>query len=257
MTCAQTVTLGAYLLGALEPPERYEFEAHIAGCDNCRTELVRLAPLPGMLNQISVEDFDEGLPPGELYPTAPLPIQTLLAPAPPQVVTPPPELLAPRRDPDPPTPPTGTPLPEPAGAAPAARRTRRLVLAAAVAVVVAAAAVFGWGALDRPQPAAQDPGITWSATVPNSDVRADVRLIDHEWGTELQVRMANTPPGRRCYVVVYDHYGNRETAGWWGTDHAADEEIPGSTGIARSKIDRLEFKLDDKVTFLTVTPPVR
>ena len=254
--CTQTVTLGAYLLGALEPPERYEFEAHIAGCDSCRTELIRLAPLPGMLNQISVEDFDEGLPPGELYPTAPMPIQTLAAPAP-QMLAPPPELLMPREEPPPPADtPGGTPDHDPGGPAGARRgRVRKIALVAAVVVVVAFGGVLGWRVLGEPPPR-EDPGITWTATAPDSDVRAEVRLIDHEWGTELQVKMANLPPGRGCYVVVYDHYGNRETAGWWGTDHDAHAEIPGSTSIQRSKIDRLEFKLDDKVTFLTLPAPV-
>ncbi|OLF09620.1 anti-sigma factor family protein [Actinophytocola xanthii] len=252
MTCTQTVTLGAYLLGALEPPERYEFESHIAQCDSCRTELIRLAPLPGMLNQISVEDFDEGLPPGELYPTAPMPIQTLNAPAP-QMLAPPPELLVP------PSPPEPSPAPEePAGPArPRRPRMYRVAVAAALVVLVAVGAVFGWGALRGPAPQPEDTGITWTATAPQTDVSANVRLLDHEWGTELQIRMANLPPGRSCYAVVYDHYGNRETAGWWGTDHDADVEIPGSTSIRRSWIDRIEFKLDDKVTFLTIKAPVR
>jgi hypothetical protein len=251
MTCTQTVTLGAYLLGALEPPERYEFESHIAQCDSCRTELIRLAPLPGMLNQISVEDFDEGLPAGELYPTAPMPIQTLDAPAP-QMLAPPPELLVPPSPPDP-SPPPAEPAP------PGRSRAYRLVAAAALVVLVAVGAAFGWGALRgaTPEPGPENPGITWSASAPQTDIRADVRLVDHEWGTEIGIRMANMPPDRRCYAVVYDHYGNRETAGWWGTDHDANVEIPASTSIRRSWIDRIEFKLDDKETFLTIKAPVR
>jgi hypothetical protein len=257
VTCTQTVTLGAYLLGALEPPERYEFEAHIAGCDSCRTELVRLAPLPGMLNQISVEDFDEGLPPGELYPTAPMPIQTLLAPEP-RLLAPPPELL------DPPTAPQPVTTDAPADTPGLTRQRRHRIWRIAAAVVIVVAAVLGGvalgrGVLDEPVPpqAQEDPGITWTATVPGSDIRADVRLIDHEWGTEIQVKMANLPPNRGCYVVVYDQYGNRETGGWWGTNHDPDEEIPASVSIQRSKIERLEFKLDDKETFLTIPAPVR
>jgi len=253
VTCTQTVTLGAYLLGALEPPERYEFEAHIAGCDSCRTELVRLAPLPGMLNQISVEDFDEGLPPGELYPTAPMPIQTLAAPTP-RLLAPPPELLDPPTAPQPPV--TTDP---PATAEPAGGRRRRmwqLAAAAAVVIAVVAAGMFGWRTVRHAEPPPTEPGITWTATAPETDVTADVRLIDHEWGTELQITMANVPPNRECYVIVYDHYGHRQIAGWWGTDHAADEEIPASTSIQRSKIEKLEFRLDDKVPFLTVHAPV-
>ncbi|GAB3468924.1 anti-sigma factor family protein [Actinophytocola sediminis] len=253
-SCTQTVTLGAYLLGALEPPERYEFEAHIADCDSCRTELIRLAPLPGMLNQISVEDFDEGLHPGELYPTAPMPIQTLTAPAP-QMLAPPPELLQPRtqREEPPPDRPGSqdtvefTPRPR--------RAMRRVLLAAAAVVVLAFGGVLGWQAL-REQPPAEEPGITWTGTAPESDVRADVRLLDNEWGTELRIKMANMPPGHRCYAVVFDHYGRRETIGWWGTDHDEAEVISAPTSFQRSKIDRVEFKLEDKITFLTIPAPV-
>jgi anti-sigma factor RsiW len=256
-SCTQTVTLGAYLLGALEPPERYEFEAHIAECDNCRTELIRLAPLPGMLNQISVEDFDEGLPPGELYPTAPMPIQTLTAPAP-QMLAPPPELLMPREEPSPPpsSPPAGSQ--DTVELAPRRRNNqllRRAAVAAAMVLAVALGGVVGWQVGSEPPPA-EATGITWTATAPESDVRADVRLVDHEWGTELAIKMANVPPGRKCLVMVYDHYGNREIGGWWGTDHAVDEEIHGSISIPRSTIDRLEFKFDDMVTFLTIPAPV-
>lgn len=254
-SCTQTVTLGAYLLGALEPHERYEFETHIASCDNCRTELIRLAPLPGMLNQISVEDFDEGLPPGELYPTAPMPIQTLTAPSL-KMLPPPPELLVPREEPTP-EPPRELPgSQDTIELAPAKRRSlRRVALAAAVVVAVAFGGVLGWQVLREPPPAG-DAGITWSATAPQSDIRADVELIDHEWGTELRVKMANLPPGRKCYAVVYDNYGNREPLGWWGTDHDPDEVITTPTSVKRSWINRVEFKFEDKVTFLTVPAPV-
>ncbi|MCA1656076.1 MAG: zf-HC2 domain-containing protein, partial [Pseudonocardiaceae bacterium] len=63
MTCQHIVTLGVYLLGALDPAERSEFESHLSVCDICRGELVRLAPLPGLLNQITPDDFAADRPP--------------------------------------------------------------------------------------------------------------------------------------------------------------------------------------------------
>ncbi|GAA3866351.1 hypothetical protein GCM10022243_35420 [Saccharothrix violaceirubra] len=58
MSCAHTVSLGAYLLGALDPAERSAFERHLDGCVTCPREMVRLAPLPGLLSQVRPEDLE-------------------------------------------------------------------------------------------------------------------------------------------------------------------------------------------------------
>lgn len=52
-----TLSLGVYLLGALEPADRAEVEAHLATCTLCRAELAELAALPSMLEQISLDDI--------------------------------------------------------------------------------------------------------------------------------------------------------------------------------------------------------
>jgi hypothetical protein len=63
MTCLQTVSLGAYVLGALDASERLETEEHLRDCAHCRDELVRLAPLPGLLGQVSLDDVLAPEPP--------------------------------------------------------------------------------------------------------------------------------------------------------------------------------------------------
>lgn len=238
MNCPHTVSLGVYLLGALEPAERHEFEAHLATCDQCRRELVRLSPLPGMLNQISPEDFEDERPP-----TTVEPIHSNVAPLPPFRYEPdlPPGSPEPRAIPDTPRRPT--------------RRYAQIAAAAAVVVLLTIGGIFGWQAI-RHSPAEQAPGVTWSATGADG-VSGDARLVDHEWGTEIQVTMRALPPGKKCYLVVFDHYGRYEVAGWWGTDHDPEQEIPASTSIDRSKIERLEFKLDEATTVLTIEPPAR
>ncbi|HEY0453166.1 zf-HC2 domain-containing protein [Actinophytocola sp.] len=274
MTCTNTITLGAYLLGALEPHERFAFEAHLAGCDTCRAELVRLAPLPGMLNQISLDDFADDLPPTtleEAHPTAPLPgpipYGSLASP----VLTPLSSL------PGGEGPGQGVPIPRlPAFDEPLllqvaddtpdtpdrpGRRSRRkrlwLVAAAAVvAVAITFGGIFGWQATHQ-SPPPEAAGITWSAMTLDGRASAAARLVDHEWGTEIQLRIQGLPPGRRCYLMVYDAAGNREIAGWWGTDHDYHDEIPASTSFQRSKIDHLELRLDDKAVALTIPSPGR
>lgn len=46
----------AYVLGALSPADRREFEEHLAGCPSCQAAVSELAGLPGLLAQISPED---------------------------------------------------------------------------------------------------------------------------------------------------------------------------------------------------------
>lgn len=51
---------GPYVLGALDPDERHEFEMHLSECDACRTAVAELAGLPGLLARVPVPDiFDE------------------------------------------------------------------------------------------------------------------------------------------------------------------------------------------------------
>ncbi|MEO5919529.1 MAG: zf-HC2 domain-containing protein, partial [Pseudolysinimonas sp.] len=42
----------AYVLGALSPAERREFEDHLDECDKCRTAVADLSALPGLLGRI-------------------------------------------------------------------------------------------------------------------------------------------------------------------------------------------------------------
>ncbi len=46
----------AYVLGALSPAERREFEEHLASCPSCRAAVSELAALPGLLAQLPPDD---------------------------------------------------------------------------------------------------------------------------------------------------------------------------------------------------------
>ncbi len=57
MTCDDTrMSLGAYVLGALEPEECVLVEAHLAECDGCRAEFEELTGVAGFLGKVSEED---------------------------------------------------------------------------------------------------------------------------------------------------------------------------------------------------------
>lgn len=46
----------AYVVGALSPEERRDFEEHLAGCSDCQAAVSELAGIPGLLAQVSPED---------------------------------------------------------------------------------------------------------------------------------------------------------------------------------------------------------
>ena len=60
---AATQALGTYLVGALDPRERADVEAHLATCPACRDELAGLAGLPGLMSRLTTEEVLAGPPP--------------------------------------------------------------------------------------------------------------------------------------------------------------------------------------------------
>jgi hypothetical protein len=52
MTCPHLVDSGVYVLGALAPAQRLEFEQHMTTCAECRAEVSELAVLPGLLGRL-------------------------------------------------------------------------------------------------------------------------------------------------------------------------------------------------------------
>ncbi|SDC64715.1 anti-sigma factor family protein [Actinokineospora iranica] len=267
MTCKHTLSLGAYLLGALDPAERSAFEAHLTGCAACRGELVQLAPLPGLLHRISPEDFEDGVEDipfevtaadlaaaeGSAFTDSAFTDSAFTDP-----VFSDSAYSDPAREAD-----AEQRLAAPAGQAkvvPIAdrrKKPRRLGLMAAAAAAVVAlcvGGVLGYQALRVPT-APQPVAVSWSATDAASGVRADVDLTDRAWGTEVAIRLHDVPPGKPCKLVVRDRHGNREIAGWWDTGYAQGERIPGSTSIDLAKIARLEVITDDDIVLVDVPAP--
>jgi hypothetical protein len=64
LSCTEaTHALGSYLVGALDPRERADVEAHLAHCPACRDELAGLAALPGLMSRLTTEEVLAGPPP--------------------------------------------------------------------------------------------------------------------------------------------------------------------------------------------------
>ncbi len=45
-----------YVLGALSPAERREFETHLADCERCQAAVAELAAMPGLLSRLPADD---------------------------------------------------------------------------------------------------------------------------------------------------------------------------------------------------------
>ncbi|MET9232695.1 zf-HC2 domain-containing protein [Lentzea sp. NPDC003310] len=208
MSCQHTVDVGAYLFGSLDLKERAAFERHLGDCDCCQAEMLRLAPLPGLLGRLSPDDVEN--------------------------------------------------LDEIPACPPAPRRDHRRVLIACAAVLTLLALVGGLFFL-RPAPA---PPVaapttpappTWAAKDAATGVDGQAEMVSKSWGTEMWFKLGEVKPGARCKVIVFDRKGQREVGGWWGSDHAADERIPGSTSFRVDQIDRLEVS-DESGLLVTLRP---
>ncbi len=57
------MTLGVYVVGAIDPAERVLVEQHVALCRECRAELAALAGIPALLSRVTLEQA-EGRPGG-------------------------------------------------------------------------------------------------------------------------------------------------------------------------------------------------
>ncbi|WP_436501418.1 anti-sigma factor family protein [Actinokineospora sp. HUAS TT18] len=219
MSCLHLTSVGAYVLGALDPADRAEFESHLNGCATCRAELLRMAPLPGLLHRISLGDFEDqpaidDEPDGEPVRVVELPREQ-----------------PPRKR----------------------RRFAALAVAAATVAALAAGVVFVVRGQLEPEP---EPGtVSWSATDQGSGVSAEVELADRPWGTEVKITLHDVPPGKPCKLVVRDRDGYKETAGWWSTSWVAGEAIPGSTSIDLAHIAKVEVVTDKDRVLVSVDAP--
>jgi anti-sigma-K factor RskA len=146
---------GAYVLGALSPADRREFETHLETCDRCRLAVADLSGLPGLLGRVD---------PARAF-------ALLEEETPDLAVPPPPADLVARIE-----------------RAEHRRRTRRwgVVAGLAAAVVVAAAIAVPVTIATRPHPAVS---VALSPTT-TSPLSAQVDLTSVRWGTRIDMHCA-------------------------------------------------------------------
>ncbi|MCD0483014.1 zf-HC2 domain-containing protein [Streptacidiphilus sp. ASG 303] len=246
MTCQESVSLGAYMLGALDGRERAALERHLDGCPRCRDELVQLAPLPGLLRRTPFEEMAETAEDAEAF-------HRLAAV---------PRTAGPPAEPAPPSPGGGgTFLPSARGGPPSHRaaphhepapvshrrdhRARRLLTAASVAVAACATGAAVYLGVTRGDTAAAQPAAaTLHATDPASRVGATAGLVRKAWGTQVELRLDGLPQGIRCSMVVHTRDGRTETGGTWGSGYADTTSVPASTSARPEDISSIDIVSD-------------
>jgi len=228
MTCGYADRDGSYVLGALSPGERLDFEEHLAGCADCARSVRELAGLPGLLARVD---------PAVLEPSsneAPLP-ETLL----------PSVLREVRRS---------------------GRRRSLMVAAAAAAAVAAAVTVpMAVSGLDRSRTPVAAPPTGASSPVPvvrramapvgNSPVHAEVTLASVAWGTRLQLTCTYDPvsggrqhqmPGKVTYgLFVRTRDGRTQQIGTWRSVAERTTRVTASTSARTKDIAWLEVRTAD------------
>lgn len=201
-------SLGAYLLGALEPSERAEVEIHLTTCELCSKELASLASLPGLLSRLDAVDIERSMI-AEIE-SGPELLDRILSE------------LARRRG-------TGR------------RRQRYLAAAAAAALIL-----IGGGGYAVVNHFGSSPSVatghTISATNASSGVHATVGLLAKPWGTSITLNLGGVPRGTHCQLVVTDTAGNRYVAGSWEASYDGTASITGAVDIQPSMFKALDIE---------------
>ncbi|MFE5673097.1 anti-sigma factor family protein [Agromyces sp. NPDC056523] len=205
----------AYVLGALAPGERRDYESHLETCEVCRRSVAELAPMPGLLARLAADRAEALLVEDAVDAPAPRP-----------------ELLdAVRRE----------------GRRRSRRRTRiRVVLAAAAAVVVIAAVAVPL-ALMRPATEREAIAFESRADVP---VSASAVLSPVDWGTRIELDCTyDAEPaddghakGWPYSLVVVDREGVRSEVSSWRALPGATARLEAGTALTVDEIVSLEIR---------------
>jgi predicted anti-sigma-YlaC factor YlaD len=212
---ALRVSLGAYLLGALDESESQQVFGHLLECPACREEYGQLLTVRTVLDRV-----------GEMAA-----LQETAA-------------FEPRRS----TADVGRgPASRRAARKPNSRR-RRLGLAAA-GVVLAATASVG-GVLLVGNQAGTPTTRTVAATGPYG-ITAVVQFHSEAWGTSLQMKMSNVPADYTCVLTVVDKDGHSEVAATWSAGPGSGAvTVPGAAAIPATAIDHFSVAISPGINLV-------
>lgn len=225
------LSVGPYLLGALDPETRRQLRDHLDTCQLCRDELVRLAAVPGFLAQASPRRVEpEAEPPSGLRARL---VQQVIA-----------EREAKRR------------------------RAQQLAVAAVTLLIllpvgVATGLRIGTSGATSDVPpvvtetaSPQAPDYQQMATTPSSGaLRGEISWVAHSWGVELNLATWGARPNERLVLFAESRDGRVEQAAVWQT--VPDRRIPctGQSSILEQDMGRVVVKTEagEEVLVLDLT----
>jgi len=209
----------AYVLGALSPQDRHEYEEYLAANRERAAPLTEFADLPGILNALSPEEAValDATPEEEVDDRRPLDFMPSLARA------------AERRQ----------------------RRSRRYVIAmvaATAAAFLAVGVIFTATVASRPRPSTA-PTLQAMAPAGRSGVTAQLAVSEEEWGTRLDWNCQYTKDWSKN-VAAYDLVittldGKQTTVGSWRPSGKATEAsgLAAATLIPTSQIRSVDIRV--------------
>jgi anti-sigma factor RsiW len=197
--------LGVYVVGAIDPAERFIVDNHLSGCPDCREELAGLAGLPALLGRVPLEEAEQITRIDSERPGA-----------------------GERADAEPPEAEILTPLLAKVAHRRQVSRWRALVSVAAVAVIAAGAAIGAVRLASSPSasspsassPSASSPALHWeNVQATNALTHMAVRYAGTPGGTLAYVEVTGIPAGTTCQFWVIGKDGHRWPAGSWTVAH--------------------------------------
>ena len=233
-SCAFSHLDGSYVLGALAPTERQEFERHLAGCPTCARAVQELAGLPGLLGKTDLATIE--------YPPAEVPVPDTLLPTLVREV---------RRS-----------------------QQRRLFVTGAVAAAAAAVLTVGsltvlGGAGEQTPLAAPPASVPSVSDAPSGQgmvpvgygrMAANVTLASVAWGTRLDLTCSYAPaaPGDESAstaysLVVLTSDGRTEQVATWRGLPGRSMNLTAATAAARDEITSVEVRTADGQPVLKLT----
>lgn len=234
MTCDRTRDDGAYVLGALAPAERIDYERHLAACPDCQRSVAEIAVLPGLLGRLDAE--------------------TARAVAAEQPPPPRDRVAAAAR----------------AVAAERSRRRRRsrwqtaaaALAVAGVALVVGLGLGLSGGGLPNPGSGTAPPPPHMTAMKPVGQpgpVTAEIALTPGDGGTKVTMRCRYKETGHSmAYVfrmIAYGYDGDQEQVASWRAGSGDDLTISGVTRFGPGELARAVIIKFDGTPVLTYEPP--
>jgi len=229
MDCSEArLSLGVYVLGAIDPAERSMVDGHLAICRECRDELAGLAGLPALLARVGTEEAialaaSDGPQPDwevDFEPAHDL-VNTVL------------DLTTARRR----------------------RRTWREVGLGVAAALIIAVGVFGGlrmtaapSSLATINIGADGPAGTWQqASGQSHGMALTVRYRQMGWGTGLMAKVTGIPIGTTCQIWVVGPGKTRMLVGSWTVDDwEGSAWYPASAAISAANVEKFVITVGKK-----------